>query len=436
MNCNDIREEDCQMANHKVAVNLRNLSKCYHIYDKPRDRLLQMLFGKKRKYYREFWALKDVSFELKRGETLGIVGRNGAGKSTLLQLLCGTLNPTGGKVTVNGRVAALLELGAGFNPEFTGRENVYLNAAVLGLSREEIDTRYDAIVAFSGIGEFINQPVKTYSSGMYVRLAFSVATSVEPDILIIDEALSVGDGEFARKSFDRIMELKEAGTILLFCSHSMFHIEALCNQVIWLDCGNVMMIGGSESVVSAYNASLAASKETLPPQHQGAGDATSAAVVVAGQAHIDRIEASADGITAKCLKIRSCESDLSIQVSFSSDPKLPAPTIAFGLETKAGISVSSAGSLYDGVLLQRSPDGSGMAELLLPKIPLMRGSYRLSVYLACERMIHVYDHATYCIELEVYHPSIEQGVVFLPHQWYSGDQREEQSAGLKQSANA
>ena len=172
-----------------IAIKVENLSKCYQLYEKPRDRLLQMLFRGHRQYYREFWALRDVSFEVKKGETIGIIGRNGSGKSTLLQMICGTLNPTSGSIQTHGRIAALLELGSGFNPEFTGRENVYMNASVLGLSKEEVDARFDEIVAFADIGDFIEQPVKTYSSGMYVRLAFAVIAHVDADILVIDEAL-------------------------------------------------------------------------------------------------------------------------------------------------------------------------------------------------------------------------------------------------------
>ena len=190
-----------------VAIKVESLSKCYHIYDTPRDRLKQFVLPRlqrlarqpSKQYFREFWALKDVSFEIKKGETVGIIGRNGSGKSTLLQMICGTLNPTSGSIQTNGRIAALLELGSGFNPDFTGRENVYMNAAVLGLSQGEVDERYEAITEFAGIGEFIDQPVKTYSSGMTVRLAFAISVCVEPDILIVDEALSVGDAAFQFK---------------------------------------------------------------------------------------------------------------------------------------------------------------------------------------------------------------------------------------------
>jgi len=203
------------------VIRAENVFKTYRLFDQPHHRLLQSLAGSRRTYYREFDALKDVSFQLQPGETMGIIGANGAGKSTLLQLLCGTLEPTQGTVQVKGRISALLELGAGFNPEFTGRENLIINAAILGLSPNQIEARTEDIIAFADIGPFIDQPVKTYSSGMYVRLAFSIATSASPDILVIDEALSVGDGAFAKKSFERIMHLKEQGTTVLFCSHSM-----------------------------------------------------------------------------------------------------------------------------------------------------------------------------------------------------------------------
>ena len=204
------------------AIRANQLGKEFALFEKPIDRLKQYFFMGRRQYGRRFQALSDISFSLPKGQVLGLVGDNGAGKSTLLQIVCKTLMPTSGSVEIHGRVAALLELGAGFNSEFSGRENIYLNASVLGLTLNEINERYESIVEFSGIREFIEQPVKTYSSGMYVRLAFSVATCVDPDILVIDEALSVGDGAFARKSFDRIMELKSSGTTILFCSHSMY----------------------------------------------------------------------------------------------------------------------------------------------------------------------------------------------------------------------
>jgi lipopolysaccharide transport system ATP-binding protein len=236
----------------EVAISVDNLSKCYHIYDKPRERLLQMLAGGRKQYYREFWALRGVSFKVMRGETVGVVGRNGSGKSTLLQMICGTLNPSDGRVATRGRVAALLELGSGFSPEFTGRENVYLNGSVLGLSHGEIDARFDAIAEFADIGEFIDQPVKSYSSGMVVRLAFAVAINVEPDILVVDEALSVGDELFQRKCFSKIESIRKAGATILFVSHSGSTVVDLCDRAILLDSGELLSVGAPRRIVGGY----------------------------------------------------------------------------------------------------------------------------------------------------------------------------------------
>ncbi|HEX8594632.1 MAG TPA: ABC transporter ATP-binding protein [Pseudomonas sp.] len=242
-----------------ISIKIENLSKCYQIYDQPRDRLkqfvvprLQRVSGiKPKQFFREFWAIKDVSFEVKRGETIGIVGRNGSGKSTLLQMICGTLHPTGGDVRTFGRVAALLELGSGFNPEFSGRENIYMNGAVLGLSHEQIEARFNAIVEFADIGEFIEQPVKAYSSGMMVRLAFAVIAHVDADILIIDEALAVGDAFFTQKCMRFLREFMKTGTTL-FVSHDTSSVRSLCNRAIWLEKGYVLKQGSPKEVCDDY----------------------------------------------------------------------------------------------------------------------------------------------------------------------------------------
>jgi lipopolysaccharide transport system ATP-binding protein len=244
-----------------AAIKVDRLGKCYHIYKKPSARLLQMLTRGRRHYYREFWALHDVSFEIGRGETVGIVGRNGSGKSTLLQLICGTLNPSSGSISTNGRIAALLELGSGFNPEFTGRENVYLNAAILGLSRPEIDSKLDEILAFAEIDDFVDETVRTYSSGMLVRLAFSVAINVDPDILIVDEALSVGDELFQRKCFAKIDAIRSKGTTILFVSHSASTIVQLCDRAILIDEGAKLAEDTPKSIVGAYQKLLYAPRE-------------------------------------------------------------------------------------------------------------------------------------------------------------------------------
>lgn len=248
----------------EIAIKLQDVSKCYHIYDKPRDRLAQMFAGQRKQYYHEFWALRNVSFDIKRGETVGIVGRNGSGKSTLLQVICGTLNQSAGHVQTVGRIGALLELGSGFNPEFTGHENVYMNAAILGLSRSEVDERYDDIAAFADIGEFIHQPVKTYSSGMIVRLAFAVQAMVDPDILIVDEALAVGDERFQRKCFARLDELKAKGTSILFVSHSGPQVVELCDRAILMERGERICTGSPMSVVRAYQKLIYAPADEQP----------------------------------------------------------------------------------------------------------------------------------------------------------------------------
>lgn len=246
-----------------IAIKVSAVSKCFHIYDNPRDRFLQMFNGRRKQYFREFWALRDISFVVRKGETVGIIGRNGSGKSTLLQIICGTLTPTAGDVQTSGRVAALLELGSGFNPDFSGRENVYMNAAVLGLSREETDARFSQIEAFAEIGNFIDQPVKSYSSGMMVRLAFAVAINVDPQILIVDEALSVGDELFQRKCFARIEAIKANGATILFVSHSGSAVVELCDRAILLDNGDKLTEGAPKNVIGKYQKLLYAPAEKV-----------------------------------------------------------------------------------------------------------------------------------------------------------------------------
>ncbi|MFZ6864263.1 ABC transporter ATP-binding protein [Undibacterium sp. Ji67W] len=234
-----------------VVIKVENLSKCYQIYENPSDRLKQMfLSGEKR--YKEFWALKEASFEIKRGETVGIIGRNGSGKSTLLQMICGTVTPTTGVVNTKGRLSALLELGAGFNPEFSGRENVILNAEILGFPKSEIQSRMGKILEFSELGSFLDQPVKTYSSGMYSRLAFSIAIHVDPEILVVDEALAVGDARFVAKCMRRIKEIQSQGTTILFVSHDVSSVRTLCERAIWLDKGRLIEYGDTFPVTGRY----------------------------------------------------------------------------------------------------------------------------------------------------------------------------------------
>jgi ABC-type polysaccharide/polyol phosphate transport system ATPase subunit len=238
------------------AVEFERVSKSYSIYAKPGDRLKELATFQKKKFHRDFWALRDVSFEIKRGETFCIVGQNGSGKSTLLQMVAGILQPTEGSVNVNGRVSALLELGAGFNPEFSGRDNVYLNGSILGLSTKQIDQRYNDIEEFAEIGDFIHQPVKTYSSGMVVRLAFAVAINVDPEVLLVDEALAVGDLYFRHRCMRKVHELRSRGITILFVSHSAGDVKAIGDRTMWLDQGRVVDIGETDRIVGKYLAAM------------------------------------------------------------------------------------------------------------------------------------------------------------------------------------
>jgi len=397
----------------KPVISIKNLSKCYQLYAQPQDRLKQFL-RRGHKYYREFWALRDVSLDILPGEVLGIVGRNGAGKSTLLQLLCGTLAPSSGSIDVHGRIAALLELGSGFNPEFSGRENVYLSASILGLSKQEIDERFEDIVDFSGIRDFLDQPVKTYSSGMYVRLAFSVATSVDPDILVVDEALSVGDGEFARKSFERIRGMKEAGKTILFCSHSLYQMEAFCDRVLWLDHGELRLLGEPQEVVRRYSDFLLGNigetkaesivAVTVPPPPQG-------------HARLSHIEVSLDGITDRVLYGRPGENNLSIRLQFESDPNLPTPTVGATIDYGTLVTVACAVSCFENIVIERDEHGRGEVTLEFPNLPLRKGEYRVAVYLASEDAIHIYDNAQDVATIKIEDTLPSPGLVNLPCRW-------------------
>ncbi len=395
-------------------IQVSNVSKSYHLYEKPADRLKQFIFRGKRNFFKEFKALQNIDFSINKGEVIGIVGRNGAGKSTLLQLICGTLFPSSGEVSVNGRIAALLELGAGFNPEFSGRENVFMNGAILGLSQSEMNARFDEIVDFSGVRDFIDQPVKTYSSGMYVRLAFSVAIHIDPDILVVDEALSVGDGAFARQSFDKIMNLKDAGKTILFCSHSLYHIEAICNRAIWLEQGQMKQIGAAHDISSQYAQSLIATEPEI--------DDTDEAMHIKNQsihksARIINIKGQADGIENNALQLESEQSTLTIEIEFEYDPELETPNVGIAFSTIDGLGISSLTTYHDQFRFDQNKSNKIRISAHFPKIPLMKGEYIVSVFLGCENALHCYDEAGGILRLSVNQQGNEQGFVSLPHQW-------------------
>jgi lipopolysaccharide transport system ATP-binding protein len=391
------------------AIELRGIAKHYSLEPRPGRRLWRQLT----RTIQEgpvHTALQSVDLQVGRGEVVGLIGRNGAGKSTLLQIVCGVLQPSVGERAVRGRVAALLELGAGFNPELTGRENVRLNGPLLGMDPREIESRLPAIAEFSGIGDFIDQPVRSYSSGMFVRLAFSMATSVEPDILVIDEALSVGDGSFARKSFERIMEMKERGVTILFCSHALFQVEALCPRAIWLHEGGVRFDGPSAQAVVEYQSWL--DGQEVRDQPPGAGD------------RFDTPQAALLGVTfgdgSTQAHLHSRRDDLVVRVRLRSDPELPAPTLGIVLHGADGRSLASAGSWMDGAALQRGAGGEAAAELRFPGLPLLKGRYTVSAYVLDERALNVLSAAEHVLHFEVAQDHLERGMVTLPREWRMG----------------
>ena len=420
------------------AIEARGLGKAYRASANPLQRLRAALFPASVPQGEPFWALQGVDLQIPRGEVLGIIGRNGAGKSTLLQLLCGTVSPSTGSVKVNGRVAALLELGAGFNPDFSGRENLLLNGPLLGISRAQLQDRLSDIIDFSGIGHFIDQPVKTYSSGMFVRLAFSLATSVDPDILIVDEALSVGDGEFSRKSFDRIYAMKERGTTILFCSHSLYQVEAFCTRVMWLNEGRLQAIGEPHDVVRQYDMFLAGESFAVKPMHNAvpaavsvtfffffpanmvAPDATAPdTTATPGYARITRALTGVDGHWGPTLQVRPGESTLQIVIEFDSDPALPMPTAGVTIDLPNVTALTCSIARTDGVLLQRDAQGRGTARIDFPRIPLRKGRYHVCVYMGAENAVHIYDNALAIATLHVDDILPEPGLVTLPHHWHA-----------------
>ncbi|HSH89584.1 MAG TPA: ABC transporter ATP-binding protein [Ramlibacter sp.] len=415
-----------------VVISALNLGKAYTSFASPLQRLRSVLFGRDLSQG-QFWALQDFSLEVRKGDVLGVVGQNGAGKSTLLQILCGTLKPTTGSLAVDGRIAALLELGAGFNPDFSGRDNLLLNGPLLGLTREQLHARLDDIVAFSGIGAFIDQPVKTYSSGMFVRLAFSLATSVDPDILVVDEALSVGDGEFARKSFDRILKMKERGTTILFCSHALYQVEAFCTRVVWLDQGKVRAMGSPHTVVREYMLFLAA--QAAPGQLSAAagiletGMREEANQLVArpmeeerptetpGHARITKVETSIDGVVSDRLSCTSGQGCLRVAIEFESDPELPAPAAGMTFELGSLMILGSVVSKTDGIVLERDANGRGRATIRFDGVPLRKGEYILSAYLGTADALHFYSEAKRVAILTVHDTRPEPGAVDFAHEW-------------------
>jgi lipopolysaccharide transport system ATP-binding protein len=420
-----------------VVIELQGVGKHYPMALQPMHRLWQALWNRQPQAdaSANFSALQPCDLVIRKGEVVGIVGKNGAGKSTLLQLVTATIQPSVGSVHVHGKVSAILELGSGFNVEFSGRENIVLSLAMTGTDASTQSGLMDEIIEFSGIGPFIDQPIKTYSSGMQVRLAFAIATCSCPDVLIVDEALSVGDGEFARKSFDRILALKSQGTTILFCSHSLFHIEAMCSRAIWLDKGRVVKDGHPSLVIPSYQDFLDAASVPAPAAQESPPASTQATELpttpsksgplgFARLRSLDVVVRSPDGqerpykIGAQ-VQMQSMTDSLLVRGFFESDPDMPAPSFAVTVHSMEGRIIGSSGAWIDQVVLKRSASGSGWVEVQFPNLALLKGAYTLSAFLFCERGIHIYDNADHFVRLQVSQVGIEQGVFHLPRTWAS-----------------
>lgn len=392
------------------VINVNNISKCYFMYDNPKFRLIGPLVNKFRTtvglnekvFYREHWALRDLTFSINKGDSVGIVGRNGAGKSTLLQMLTGTLTPTSGNIEIKGRVAALLELGAGFNPEFTGHENIYMNASILGLSKEEINNSYQSIVDFADISDFLHQPVKTYSSGMYVRLAFAIAANVQPDILIIDEALAVGDIRFQLKCLKHMNHLKQNGTTILFVSHSPEQVKRFCNKALWIDAGNVREIGSATDVCDKYNDYMYQVENPSDDTTEHSGNTGAPAKILSTKLNSDFVK-TGESLTLTIeyeVKDEIIEGLLVGAALYSSERKY-LYGINTDLDQKQIINVK----------------GKHKIDYIIPKLPLLPGSFSFDVGVMGEKSLVGFDYVTDASKFTVFNDYEGEGIISIDHEW-------------------
>jgi lipopolysaccharide transport system ATP-binding protein len=389
------------------AVRASGLTKHYAVYRRPADRLIEILSRRSR--HKTFTALQGVTFAVERGETVGVIGQNGAGKSTLLKLLCGVTTPTSGTLDTQGSIASILELGTGFHPEFTGRDNAGLNAAILGLSADQVKAALPSIIEFSELGSFIDQPVKTYSSGMYMRLAFSVAVNVDPDILVIDEALAVGDGHFQKKCIDRIREFQEKGKTILFCSHALYYITSICKRTLWLDHGRAMRYGPSVDVVHEYERFLLERDRSHP--------ATEAAEPTITPARIAEIEVL-DSSGQRCREFRRGD-DIAVRLRITSEtPAQPLHVIVGVSRSADDLQCFAVGTHQDGL-----PPLSGQQEyelhLNLADVPLQRGDYSIIAYVGDENAMTAFDRRDLVPGFSIASDRFDIGLISVRHRWDS-----------------
>lgn len=401
-----------------IAISVRKLTKTYRLFSHPGDRVKQFLSLGFKQYHRKFTALEDISFDIRKGEAVGVIGRNGSGKSTLLQLICGILRPTSGTVQVNGRISALLELGAGFNPEFTGRENVYFQGALMGFTREQMHERFDDIASFAEIGEFIDQPVRTYSSGMFVRLAFATVIHSEADILVVDEALAVGDEVFQRRCFERLETLLGNGKInLLFVSHNVRQVERICSRAFFLERGRVRQSGRSEEVCAAY---FRTSLQDLRSSHTQ--DSPNLRCTTSGEIEVLEISMSNAECGERVLEV-TMHAPIRVIIRIRCHIPLKSPEIIVGFHTTDSIYIASSST----AVLEKGTDfavGEHIVECLVPDMMLVPGVYhiRLAILDSFRRSmwdghkLHTFsvlpDRATNVMRMP------QMNLVDIPFQWH------------------
>jgi len=387
------------------AVKTEGLIKEYHLYDHPLERLKELFLKTAR--HRVFSALGPLDIEVRRGETLGIVGENGAGKSTFLKLVAGVIGPSAGTIAVDGKISSILELGTGFNPEFTGKENVYLNGALYGLSADEVNKRMEKIMKFADIGEFFDMPVKTYSSGMYMRLAFSLAVHIDADIILIDEVLAVGDGAYEKKCIDRIWDLKRNGITLLYCSHSLYTVANFCDRVMWLKEGRVQGIGGTKEVISKYEDYLR-EKERLE-QLEKPVVSTSAEKKVA---QVQDVRLVADGKPVEISVQHSSDLEVIVDFEILEDTDV---YVGFAVDRNDGLCCYADSMQKRGIKPFHGP-GHERVSILFKNLPLLCGAYKFVIFLLDETGICLFDRKESTI-VKVNTVEKEWGVCYIDHEW-------------------
>ena len=404
----DETAHDADVADHPrpIALRVDSVSKTFKVHQERASSLKQFIATGGRNRYEEFHALRDVSLDVAEGEAVGIIGHNGSGKSTLLKCMAKILTPNSGSTIINKRMAALLELGAGFHPELSGRDNVFLNAAILGMARKEIEKRFDEIVAFSGLEQFIDSPVKTYSSGMYVRLAFAVAINVDPELLLIDEILAVGDVTFQQKCMEKFVEFRDQGRTIVLVTHDLGSVKNMCDRAVWIEHGKASPVGVPGELVDEYTESMLGSRGERSVSFNRRGS---------GAIQVEQVEMLVDGQPAT--RVHGGGS-LTFRLHYRAQHEIERPVFAITIENIQGIHVTEPCSRDVG-LVPDSLDGSGVVEITIPSIPLLPGPYSLNTEVTGYHRGHTYDHLQGVVKFDVLRGAAQEttGLVTLNPQW-------------------